>query len=253
MRIKAAQQFTLISPYYDHLMRVVPYEKWLSFVLERALEEGIGSGRVLDLACGTGNFTALLEREGFEVVGVDISFEMAKVASQKGLKVAVQDARSLGLKGPFDLVTCVYDSLNYLLSFEDLVKAMREVGRVLRKGGLFIFDLNTEFALKAGFFDQSNLRANDWLHFKWRSAYDKGSRLCVVRMDFWVEEGGRKRHFREIHVQRAHSHEEVEEALKAGGMEIVGVFDDYTTRKAHIFTDRAVYVAKKVTDEDCQG
>ena len=241
--------FTAIAPFYDHLMRVVPYERWADFVLRKAAELGVRGGRALDLACGTGNFSALLAEAGFEVLGVDLSEPMVREARRKEekfggrLRFVVGDVRALPVgEGEFDLATSVFDSLNYILTEEGLAQCLRETARALRPGGVFIFDLNTELALSSRLFDQSNLGADDWLHFEWRSCYDRRSRLCTVTMRFWVEADGKVEEFTEVHRQRAHSEGEVREAAEVAGFKVVGVFDNYTDRAANIFTDRAVWV-----------
>lgn len=246
---EALPSFTAVAPYYDHLMRVVPYRQWAEFVLRKAAELGIKGGRALDLACGTGNFSYLLAEAGFEVLGVDLSEPMVREARRKEaefggrLRFLVGDVRALPVReGAFDLATSVFDSLNYLLSEEDLRRAILEAGRALRPGGVLVFDLNTEYALSGGFFDQSNLGSNDWLHFEWRSCYDRRSKICTVRMKFWVDIGGVVREFTEVHRQRAHSEGEIVRAAEEAGLEVAGVFDNYTEKKASIFTDRAVWV-----------
>src|SRR5262245_23845773 len=68
--------------------------------------------RVLDLACGFGFYTRLLKQRGAaEVVGVDISHEMIRLAQQQeqaeplGIMYQVGDAVGLPPLGCFDLVT----------------------------------------------------------------------------------------------------------------------------------------------------
>lgn len=244
--------FTAIVPYYDHLMRVVPYRNWAEFVVQKAKELGVREGRALDLASGTGNFSFLLAEAGFEVLGVDLSEPMVKEALRKAegfgprIKFVAGDMRALPFReGGFWLAACIFDSLNYLLSCQDLWLCLQEVGRALRRGGVFIFDLNTEFALSGGFFDQSNLGTDDWLQFEWKSNYDRRWKVCTVTMKFWVNKGERTWEFIEVHKQRAHSEEEVREGLRRAGLDVVGTFDNYSQREANIFTDRAVWVALK--------
>ena len=71
--------------------------------------------RVLDLACGFGFYTRLLKQHGAAtVVGVDISPEMIRLATQQeqaeplGITYQVGDAVTLPPLGPFDLVTAAY-------------------------------------------------------------------------------------------------------------------------------------------------
>ena len=59
------------------------------------------------------------------------------------VKFLQQDMRSLSLRGRFDLVTCWFDSLNYLLEIDDLARTFAGVSRVLDENGVFIFDVNT--------------------------------------------------------------------------------------------------------------
>jgi hypothetical protein len=47
------------------------------------------------------------------------------------------------LPGRFDVIICVFDSMNHLLRFTDWQKTFRSVARHLNSGGLFIFDVNT--------------------------------------------------------------------------------------------------------------
>ncbi|WP_456365547.1 class I SAM-dependent methyltransferase [Thermococcus sp.] len=100
-------------------------------------------GRVLDLACGAGGFSFLLEDMGFHVVGLDSSETMLrrarKFAEEKRSKVEFikGDARELPFEdSSFDYVLFI-DSL---VHFEpsDLNSVFREVARVLKPGGRFI-------------------------------------------------------------------------------------------------------------------
>jgi len=102
-----------------------------------------GNGRVLDLACGAGGFSFLLEDLGFQVIGLDSSETMLgrarKFAEEKRSKVEFVegDARELPFEdGSFDYVLFI-DSL---VHFEPpgLNSVFREVARVLKPGGKFI-------------------------------------------------------------------------------------------------------------------
>lgn len=105
----------------------------------------------LDLACGTGEFAVGLARQGIAATGVDRSPEMLAVARRRAheggvaVRFVQQDMRELDLADRFDLVTCLYDSLNYVLEEAELAEAFRRVRRLTR--GLFLFDVNTLYGL----------------------------------------------------------------------------------------------------------
>lgn len=97
---------------------------------------GVGAGaRVLDLGCGTGNYTAALSERGLAMVGVDISRTMLTAARTKGLTLAQGDAAALPFAdGAFDGVTAVL----CLHHIADRTMAIREVFRVLKPGTAFV-------------------------------------------------------------------------------------------------------------------
>jgi len=111
-------------------------------------EQGITRARILDIACGTGILAVALAKRGHCVQGVDLSPEMIGAARSKSAGVAnvsfdVQDIRNLEAHGLYDLVTCTFDALNYILKEEELEGVFGRVAATLRDYGLFIFDANT--------------------------------------------------------------------------------------------------------------
>jgi predicted TPR repeat methyltransferase len=105
---------------------------------------GAGPASLLELGCGTG---ALLERlTGIPtLVGLDRSPEMLAVAQVKvpRAELVQGDLSSFSLGRRFDVVACIFDSLNHVLSFGAWLSAFDAVRGHLAEGGLFIFDVNT--------------------------------------------------------------------------------------------------------------
>ena len=245
--------FTLIAPYYDELMHNVPYDFWVRYVQELMDRYRLRVKSVLDLACGTGNVAMRLAQMGYDVWGVDISAPMIAEAKRKaqeaGLDVhyEVQDAAQLQLPTQFDLVLSLFDSLNYILSPENLQEAFRRVYAHLRSGGAFIFDVNTEYALREGLFDQDNLGSRRRLLYRWKSRYDEETRTCTVEMEFCLrnEAGEVVQHFVEVHRQRAYGLDELHTMLRNAGFDYARAFHAYTLRPPNATTDRAFFVATK--------
>ncbi len=141
----ARSAYDALAPAYDALTADYPYAVWLERIVEVAREHGLGGHRALDLACGTGNsFLPLLEL-GFAVTGADVSPAMCAIAREKapGVTVHEADLRALPVLGAFDLVTCIDDSLNYLLDEAELRAAFTGIAAQLAPGGLLVFDVNT--------------------------------------------------------------------------------------------------------------
>jgi SAM-dependent methyltransferase len=104
---------------------------------------------LLELACGTG---AVLEplSEYYQVAGLDISIEMLSVARKKlpGAPLVQSNMVTFELGQKFDVIICVFDSINHILSFADWGRVFSRVARHLAQGGLFLFDINTERKLR---------------------------------------------------------------------------------------------------------
>lgn len=187
--------------------------------------------RVLDLACGTGAATLVFAASGAATVGVDRSAAMLAIARARARDVPVTwlaaDIRRLPVgetlaPASFDLITCLYDSLNYLTGTGDLALAIGDAARLLRPGGRLIFDLNTEheFATWGEGLDQVVYDANGLLVYHCL-AYDAAARLAHGRVVWFAREDGRWRRGQEQHVERAWSDVEVLDALAGAGLRLI--------------------------------
>ncbi len=241
-----SKPFSAVAPYYDLLMQEIPYIWWWHYV-ETLLDYFERTAHsVLDLCCGTGNLTELIHINGYQVVGVDLSPAMIEQARAKAqahgypIPYYVQDASELELPHTFDLVVSLFDSLNNITEPARFAECMRRVHRHLNPNGVFIFDLNTEYAFIQRLFDQSGHRGG--LRYRWRSQYDRKARLCTVQMDFWVQEGEQERHFVEVHTQRAYLPHEVRQMLYEAGFAEVHCFDAYTLLPPERRSDRVFWV-----------
>ena len=117
-----------LAPFYDELTAAYDYESWLDGLEALALEHGLAGRRLLDVACGTGKSFLPMLRRGYEVTACDLSPAMVELAREKGggaADVLVADMRELPVLGEFDLVTCLDDSLNYLLEGGEMASAIR--------------------------------------------------------------------------------------------------------------------------------
>lgn len=243
-------QFTEVAEVYDSLMSVVPYGWWVDYVEGLWERFDARPRRVLDLACGTGNVLRELLRRGYDAEGADLSPGMLRIAERKlpvGTRLWQQDARALDLPGePFDACVCLFDSLNYLLELSELRRAFQGIQRHLHPGGILVFDMNAIRALETGMFDQRGIGRDASLEFEWHSAWEPRTRLCTIQMEF--REHGREgtRVFHETHVQKGYSQPEIDSALRDAGLELLGLYDAFSTRSPNARTDR-YHVAARAT------
>ena len=104
---------------------------------------------LLELGCGTGAMLARLA-PGLEVTGVDRSPEMLAVAARSvpAARLVQADMTAFSLEARFDVVICVFDTLNHLPRLADWHAMFDRVHEHLANGGLFVFDVNTTQRLR---------------------------------------------------------------------------------------------------------
>lgn len=104
--------------------------------------------RVLDLCCGSGHVTKELTNRGYRVTGVDLSSALIERARKNlpTVEFLVQDARTLHLNTQYDAALSTFDSLNHMLTLEDLRDVFTRVRAHLKSNGHFVFDMNSEAA-----------------------------------------------------------------------------------------------------------
>ncbi|MER3414565.1 MAG: hypothetical protein C4341_10155 [Armatimonadota bacterium] len=242
-----ARAFTHIAPWYDALMSSVPYSMWLAYLKLVWSYCAAEPRSVLDVCCGTGRMSRMLAVEGYAVAGVDLSaamiLEARRRAAEEGLPIQyeVSDAAEFQLGMVFDAAFSFFDSLNYITQPDRLRLAFERVRKHLAPGGPFLFDLNTAYAFEKRMFDQKETRADAAVRYRWRGEWDPRTRLCSVTMDFEVE----GKQFREVHVQRAHSEDEVERFLHESGFDRVEMFDAYTLSPPRKRSDRIHVLARR--------
>ncbi len=144
-----------LAPRYD-LMTADPglqaiYRDFRKALVAAAAARRLRPRVIVDLACGTGN-TAIpwAGARGRTVIGVDVSEAMLRVARKKSRRVrwVRQNLTDLALDVTADVATCHFDALNHVLDQDDLQRIFTNTARLLRPGGLFLFDRNTRYWLE---------------------------------------------------------------------------------------------------------
>lgn len=222
--------YQAIAPVYDDFTAHHDYELWLGNLLPELKRLGLQGNRLLDVACGTGkSFIPMLER-GWEVTASDISPAMVELARGKvgdAVDLSVADMRELPDFGRFDLVWCLDDAVNYLLSGAELEQALNGMSRSLGPGGLLMFDVNALVAYRTFFAEEVVIERGDRrLVWKGRSSPDfaPGS---ITEASFEVlplEGEGGPLIAPEMHRQRHFPEAEVLAGLESAGLECLEVF-----------------------------
>ncbi len=243
---RVSPPYGCLADIYDFVMRHVDYRGWADYV-ERIFERhGLNPVRVLDLACGTGTMALELSRRGYDMTGADGAEAMLAAARRKAraekrpIPFHAADLRRIeGLSG-FDAALCLYDSMNYMMSLEEMGQALRQVHALLRPGGAFVFDVCTEANSLRYFRDMTEREAGDGFASVRRSFYREG----VQTNDFTIRFQASGESVREVHRQRIYPLRSVLDLIAASEFQMAGAYDGFTFITASEESDRVHFVLK---------
>lgn len=260
-----AEAYSDFSQVYDELMDNTPYEEWgdrLDLLIKKygvsapgaEQEELLDSEKnlVVDLGCGTGTLTEIMYEKGYDMIGVDISEAMLGIAikkrEQSGARILYlqQDMRELDLYSTVGTVFSVCDSVNYILSEEELAMVFAGVNNYLFPGGLFIFDFNTDYKYREIIGDTVIAESRDDCSFIWENYYDEDKDINEYDLTIFVKEQGELfRRFTETHFQRGYTPKTMRRLVEESGMEVVEMKDADTGKDVRADSERVYIVARE--------
>lgn len=226
MTIERNSEFDPFASTYNRLWGA-EYHAQAFPIVEKLLLSRLRTGaEVLDVCCGTGQFTARVARAGFEVHGIDASEGMIDYARRNapGVEFTVADVRAFALGRKFEGGYSVFESLNHVPDLNGLELAFQNVRHHLRTGAAFLFDLNREDAFLVYWNDTHAIVEPDHV-CALRSHYDEQTRAatCNITAFEQVKEGWKRSDFTVR--QTCHEMDCVCEAVKRAGFREVTLYD----------------------------
>lgn len=240
--------YNVFAEFYDDLTQNVEYEKIAKYV-SSFFKKYYPSGKtVLDLACGTGTLSKLLNEEGYNIIGIDLSDDMLCIASSKSVDNASfikGDISSFALPQKVDYCVCSLDSINHLKSIEQVGECFNCVYNSLVDGGIFVFDVNTVYKHKNVLNDNTFVFDEENFFLSWDNEY-LGENTVRILLDFFVFNGVNYDRFSEEFCEKAYEISEIENKLNK--FKILGVYDELTLTEPKNDSERIYFVCKKVNN-----
>ena len=237
--------------FYDRLTQNVDYDSIAKLVDKLVQQYADSKEVVVDLGCGTGTLCEKLAQIGYDVVGVDSSADMLEAAQQRldgkqlPVTLLLQDMTRLDLYGAADCTVCLLDSLNHLKDKQQLQKAFERVGMFTCDGGLFVFDLNTEYKHRKVLANNAFDFDNEDFFCAWQNELgDDGS--VHIYLDFFNKDNdGRYTRYSDYFTEILFDDAFVEQELEKNGFELIGKFDDFSLEPVTETSQRVLWVCKK--------
>lgn len=243
------EAYTSFAEVYDLFMDNVPYEAWSSYLADILKEYHIEDGLLLDLGCGTGKLTRLMQAKGYDMIGVDYSYDMLSIAKEKSdesILYLLQDMREFELYGTVRGIYSACDSLNYILEEEELKEVFSLVNNYLDPEGVFIFDMNTPYKYKHLLAENTFAETREEGSFIWENYFDEKEKMNEYDLTLYIkDEGERFQRFQEFHYQKSYDLDTIQRLLEEAGLKFVAMYDAYTKNPAAEDSERVLIIAKE--------
>jgi SAM-dependent methyltransferase len=239
---------------YDLFMEDTPYDEWVDYLKKLWERYNLKPNLIADLGCGTGTITRILAKDGYDMIGIDISEDMLAVAREKATEqeqdilYLLQDMREFELYGTVDCIISLFDSINYITEKEDLFEVFKLANNYLEPGGLFIFDVNTEYKFEKILSSNTFAQTSDEAAYIWENFYDKEEKINEYYMNFFIKQHNNSAYerFEEFHYEKAYSVEEITVLLEKAGLKLLDAFDAFTFEKPKKDSQRLYFVAQEI-------
>lgn len=238
---------------YDQLMQDVPYDKWVSIVETYAKKYQINGKKLLDLASGTGEISVRLARKGYEVTGADLSVDMLSVAKAKAdefelpIEFFQQDMTDMDNLGEFDIIGIFCDSLNYLKDEQAVKQTFQGVHRLLKSGGLFVFDVHSVYKMDQIFADATFTWDDEEITYIWNAFAGEESHSVEHELTFFVldQNTGQFDRVDELHFQRTFPVNDYTELLQQIGFQHIEITADFSMEPPEPTAERIFFAMIK--------
>ena len=232
---KMAQYYDRIYSFKDYAVETEKLIGWINTHRRSA------SSRLLDVACGTGHHLEFLAKS-FDAEGLDLSPEILEHARKRNPELTFHcaDMRTFDLSTRFDAITCLFSSIGYMTTIEDLEMAITNMARHLVSGGVLIVepwltpDVWKEGSVHGMFIDDPNLKIA-----RVNTSLTRG-RLSIFDLHHLVGTPEETFHFVEHHEMALYTIDEMASAFAHAGL--------ITTVDSEGLTGRGIYIGVRPND-----
>lgn len=229
--------FSTLARYYDVIMEHVDYSRW-GQIAEHLTDACPRELRYLDVGCGTGVMLEFLQDVDRHCFGLDLSPAMV-MQSKKNCPqayISLGSMTKLPFKPTFHLITCLFDSLNFVLEEDAVVNSLQGFADSLLPGGLVYFDVVTERMVTEHFLGPEWSEQHGRFTSSWHTTYDRESHIATTRVTINGRDSNEMQ-------ERIYPIEWLMEEVRNTGLEVLACYDANTWKKPGRRTIRVEFIA----------
>ncbi len=231
--------YSHITKIYQHLMEQVSYSDWSDYLIDIVYSFNLQPKNALEFGCGFAELSTHLLKEIPDITVSDLEPGFLKNIDNRLTKVCC-DMRYPSFKKKYELIYTIFDSINYLISEEDMIKFFSNIALLLEKDGMFTFDASLEqnSIENVGYLNRSGI--HDGIEYVQESIYDEKEKLHYN--NFTIRYDGND--YIEKHVQRVYHFVDYFYLLEEAGLMVVDCYDAFTFDTADENCERVQFVVR---------
>lgn len=234
--------YKVFAKIYDKFMEYSDYGAWEK-VVESLIAEGKPQGKMLlDIGCGTGELLLRMAKN-YQCHGMDLSEGMLKVAEKKlkhrNVRLYLGDMVNFNTGFQYDVMISLFDTVNHILSVEELISHFKSVKNSLKDEGVYIFDVVDREFMNEMFPNDVFVDDRKELTAIWEHELEEG--VDYIDAVYFVKNSkGTFDKVSESYTKKIFTPEEIAECIKVSGLKLIKIIEN-----DEIAGRRQVYLLKK--------
>ncbi|MDH6458460.1 cyclopropane fatty-acyl-phospholipid synthase-like methyltransferase [Fusobacterium sp. PH5-7] len=234
--------YKYFSKIYDKFMEYSDYGVWEK-VVEGLIAEGKPQGKaLLDIGCGTGELLLRMAKN-YKCHGLDLSEGMLKIADRKlkhrEVRLFLGDMVDFNTGFQYDIMVALFDTVNHILSTEELTSHFISVKNSLKDEGVYIFDVVDREFMEMMFPNDLFVDNRKDLTCIWEHEIEEG--IDYIDATYFVKNSkGTFDKITESYSKMIFTEKEIEDSVKESGLKLIRIIENN-----EIAGKRNVYLLKK--------
>lgn len=234
--------YSRIAGIYDHLMRFIDFEEWAEYIHSIYKMFARESSTIIELGSGTCRVSRHLSKYFKNIIVTDLSKEMLDIYSDPALIKICADMTRSCFKKKYNFIFSTFDSINYLLTREDLQRYFENMELILTNEGVCTFDVSLVQNSRKNLRYLNRRGSHRGIKYTQKSTFDEKEKIHYNYFKIKTDSG---KLVEEMHAQRIYDFHEYFDVIEKTNLYVAECFEAFSFKDANGDSERAQFVIKK--------